>query len=148
MDSPVATTSSTPQTDARPLPAQHQYGTRIRQNIVIKPSARLRQSPDPPPQPRKIKPILPLKPSSVDSTPPNNFPQFPPPHIVLHPDDANSKVFLAIGRSFLSVVCPVYSFVYGASLPHSKPVCYQDNRAMTIKDLAEMTVNFGLVCQK
>ncbi|KAG6896731.1 hypothetical protein C0992_006448 [Termitomyces sp. T32_za158] len=51
--------------------------------------------------------------------------KFPPPGIVLHPDDANSKVFLAIARSFLSV----------------------DNRAMTIKDLAEMTVIFGLVCQ-
>ncbi|KAG5639619.1 hypothetical protein H0H81_010821 [Sphagnurus paluster] len=51
--------------------------------------------------------------------------KFPPPGVVLHPDDANSKVFMAIGRSFLSV----------------------ENRAMTIKDLAEMTVTFGLVCQ-
>ncbi|KAJ7489890.1 hypothetical protein B0H11DRAFT_2229403 [Mycena galericulata] len=45
------------------------------------------------------------------------IPYFHRPHIVLHPDDANSKVFLAIGRSLMSV----------------------DNRAMTIKDLAEMT---------
>jgi len=53
------------------------------------------------------------------------MPTFPPPHVMLHPEDANSKVFLAIGRSFLSV----------------------DNRAMTIKDLAEMTMHYGLVCQ-
>ncbi|KAF8892589.1 hypothetical protein BD779DRAFT_1509791 [Infundibulicybe gibba] len=51
-------------------------------------------------------------------------PRFKPPRL-LHPDDASSKVFLAIARAFLSV----------------------DNRAMTIKDLAEMAVAFGLVCQ-
>lgn len=44
---------------------------------------------------------------------------------MLHPEDAGSKVFHAIGRCFLSV----------------------DNRAMTIKDLAEMTLKFGLMCQ-
>ncbi|KAF7295085.1 hypothetical protein MIND_01046800 [Mycena indigotica] len=43
----------------------------------------------------------------------------------LHPEDAASKTFLAISRALLSV----------------------DNRAMTIKDLAEMTVAQGLVCQ-
>lgn len=53
------------------------------------------------------------------------MPLFPPPHVMLHPEDANSKVFLAIGRSFLSV----------------------NNCAMTIKDLAEMTLKFGLICQ-
>ena len=66
---------------------QHSYATRIRQNIIIKPSARLRNSPVPPSSHRKLK-----------------SPDFPPPHIILHPDDANSKVFLAIARSFLSVV--------------------------------------------
>ncbi|KAJ7109193.1 hypothetical protein C8R44DRAFT_833751 [Mycena epipterygia] len=97
----------------RPQP-QHTYGTRIRHNIRIKPSPRLRQSPAPQPQQhhRRAK-------SSA------NDPVFPPPHVVLHPDDANSKVFLALGRSLMSV----------------------DNRAMTIKDLAEMTVLHGLVCQ-
>ncbi|KAG1738685.1 hypothetical protein EDD22DRAFT_766105, partial [Suillus occidentalis] len=50
----------------------------------------------------------------------------PLPNIMLHPEDATSKVFHAIGRCFLSV----------------------DNRAMTIKDIAEMTLNLGLVCQK
>ncbi|KAG6813622.1 hypothetical protein H0H92_009239 [Tricholoma furcatifolium] len=67
------------------------------------------------------------KPSSRSRNDPRiePWPQFPPPGIVLHPDDANSKVFLAIGRAFLSV----------------------DNCAMTIKDLAEMTVLFGLSCQ-
>ncbi|OBZ75620.1 hypothetical protein A0H81_04494 [Grifola frondosa] len=42
------------------------------------------------------------------------------------PSDANNKVLLAIGRSFMSV----------------------DNRAMTIKDLAEMTIKYGLMCHK
>ena len=79
----------------------HSYATRIRQNIIIKPSARLRQSPDPPLHPRKHKSTSSTK--SAANTP-HNFPPFPPPHIVLHPDDANSKVFIAIGRSFLSVV--------------------------------------------
>ncbi|KAG6832416.1 hypothetical protein H0H87_001576 [Tephrocybe sp. NHM501043] len=92
--------------------SHHSYATRIRQNISIKPSIRLRHSPAPLSQP-------------TPPAAPTAYPQFPPPGIVLHPDDANSKVFLAIGRSFLSV----------------------DNRAMTIKDLADMTVTFGLVCQ-
>ncbi|KAG5354184.1 hypothetical protein J132_02767 [Termitomyces sp. J132] len=87
----------------------HAYPTRIRHSLAIKPSP---NAPDP-------------KPCSAPPSPPSLWPQFPPPGVVLHPDDANSKVFLAIGRSFLSV----------------------DNRAMTIKDLAEMTVNYGLVCQ-
>ncbi|KAG6886014.1 hypothetical protein C0993_006130 [Termitomyces sp. T159_Od127] len=82
----------------------HSYPIRTRRSLSTKPSLPPRHHPDPGPPPA---------------------PQFPPPGIVLHPDDANSKVFLAIGRSFLSV----------------------DNRAMTIKDLAEMTVTFGLVCQ-
>ncbi|KAL5490449.1 hypothetical protein ACEPAI_5282 [Sanghuangporus weigelae] len=50
---------------------------------------------------------------------------FPPKHVVLHPDDVNNKVFLAIGRALMSV----------------------NNRAMTIKDLAELTLQYGLVCQ-
>ncbi|EGN93233.1 hypothetical protein SERLA73DRAFT_78839 [Serpula lacrymans var. lacrymans S7.3] len=108
--------------------SHHQYGTRIRQNSIIKPSARLRQSPDPP---RRIRPAPSHKLKPTDHTPnsplttPSNFPVFPPPHVLLHPEDANSKVFLAIGRAFLSV----------------------DNHAMTIKDLAEMTLHFGLICQ-
>ncbi|GLB35350.1 hypothetical protein LshimejAT787_0209150 [Lyophyllum shimeji] len=121
MDHSQASSSTSSHADPH---VSHSYGTRIRQNIVIKPSARLRQSPEPHPQPqRKPKPAP--TPKSALSPPNPNFPQFPPPGIVLHPDDANSKVFMAIGRSFLSV----------------------DNRAMTIKDLAEMTVKFGLVCQ-
>lgn len=100
---PTQSATSTPITtnDSR---TQHSYATRIRQNIIIKPSARLRQSPDPPLQPRKTKPTPATKPLPAQVHLPNNFPQFPPPHVVLHPDDANSKVFLAIGRSFLSVV--------------------------------------------
>ncbi|KAJ7632442.1 hypothetical protein FB45DRAFT_831592 [Roridomyces roridus] len=94
-------------------PVSHSYGTRIQHNIRIKPSARLVQTP-PPQTHRRTK-------SSSQAHPI----AFPPPHVVLHPDDANSKVFLALARSLMSV----------------------DNRAMTIKDLAEMTVSHGLVCQ-
>jgi hypothetical protein len=110
-----------------PSPVRHSYGTRIRQNSIIKPSARLRQSPDPPTAPRRIKPVPSSKPDimSSDQHVSQDMPAFPPPHVILHPEDANSKIFLAIGRSFLSV----------------------ENRAMTIKDLADMTMNFGLVCQ-
>lgn len=98
----------------------HNYGTRIRNNSILKPSARLRQSP----QPRRIKPVP--HPTQADSAQnQSQFPIFPLPNVMLHPEDATSKVFHAIGRCFLSV----------------------DNRAMTIKDLAEMTLNFGLVCQ-
>ncbi|KAI0049694.1 hypothetical protein FA95DRAFT_1594385 [Auriscalpium vulgare] len=105
---------------------RHSYGTRIRQNTFIKPSARLRQASDPV-VPRKIKPaVAPVPKPVADSTAPSpDMPAFPPPDILLHQEDAASKVFLAIGRSFLSV----------------------DNRAMTIKDLAEMTIKFGLLCQ-
>ncbi|KAL6309051.1 hypothetical protein BKA93DRAFT_814964 [Sparassis latifolia] len=107
---------------------QHQYGTRIRSNSIIRPSIRLRQSPDPPHPPRRIKPVPAPKSKLglVTSPPPQpDFPPFPPPHVMLHSDDANSKIFMAIGRSFMSV----------------------DNRAMTIKDLAEMTMKYGLMCQ-
>ena len=34
----------------------------------------------------------------------DNYPVFPPPNVVLHEDDANSKVFLAVARAFISVV--------------------------------------------
>ncbi|CCL98954.1 uncharacterized protein FIBRA_00962 [Fibroporia radiculosa] len=107
----------------------HQYGTRIRSNSTIKPSARLRQSPDvPPPPPRRIRPVPTPKskaPPAVSDVMRPDWPPFPPEQVMLHSDDASSKVFLAIGRSFMSV----------------------DNCAMTIKDLAEMTMKFGLMCQ-
>ncbi|TFK55234.1 hypothetical protein OE88DRAFT_1642439 [Heliocybe sulcata] len=108
--------------------ANHKYGTRIRSNSIIRPSARLRQSPDPPPPPRRIKPAPTAGPKSkpMPHEPPKpDMPAFPPSHVMLHPEDLNSKVLLAIGRCFFSV----------------------DNRAMTIKDLAEMTLSFGLTCQ-
>jgi hypothetical protein len=124
--------------------SQHQYGTRIRSNSVIKPSARLRQSPDPPP--RRIKPVPITK---AKAQPPNKgpapveMPPFPPANVMLHPDDASSKVFLAIGRSFVSVVRRTKFFCLPQHLSHT-----QDNKAMTIKDLAEMTMKYGLMCQK
>ncbi|KAL5511501.1 hypothetical protein ACEPAH_4718 [Sanghuangporus vaninii] len=50
---------------------------------------------------------------------------FPPKHVVLHPDDVNNKVFLSMGRALMSV----------------------NNRAMTIKDLADLSLQHGLICQ-
>ncbi|KAJ7694184.1 hypothetical protein B0H17DRAFT_474402 [Mycena rosella] len=113
--------------ESRP-PPQHTYGTRIRHNIRIKPSPRRCQSPAPTTHHRRAR---------SDA----HDPVFPPPHVVLHPDDANSKVFLALGRSLMSVV----RLLCVPTRPRAhRP---QDNRAMTIKDLADMTVLHGLVCQ-
>ncbi|KJA27241.1 hypothetical protein HYPSUDRAFT_198509 [Hypholoma sublateritium FD-334 SS-4] len=61
----------------------------------------------------------------IRNPPQNALPDFPPPHVVLHPEDAANKVFLAVARAFVSV----------------------DNRAMTIKDIAERATAHGLVCQ-
>ncbi|KAI6167070.1 hypothetical protein EDD17DRAFT_1542752 [Pisolithus thermaeus] len=102
--------------------AKHPYGTRIRKNSVLRPSARLRHSSPPIPPPRRLRPV-PTSPAQKQHEDP--LPTFPLPNVVLHPEDASNKVFHAIGRSFLSV----------------------DNRAMTIKDLAEMALKFGLMCQ-
>jgi hypothetical protein len=79
----------------------HNYGTRIRNNSILKPSARLRQSP----QPRRIKPVPQTSPHDSTQNQPQ-FPIFPLPNVMLHPEDATSKVFHAIGRCFLSVVSP------------------------------------------
>jgi hypothetical protein len=70
------------------------------------------------------------------------YPVFPPPNVVLHPDDAASKVFMAVARAFISVVSiscllSVRFFIF-----------IQDNRAMTIKDIADRASHYGLVCQK
>ncbi|KAK0459514.1 uncharacterized protein EV420DRAFT_1307187 [Desarmillaria tabescens] len=103
----------------------HAYATRIRQNITIKPSTRLRQSPEPH---RKLRPAP--APAATETGLRDDYPaapetRFPSPHVVLHPDDATSRVFHSIARALLSV----------------------DNRAVTIKDLAEMCVAQGLACQ-
>ncbi|KAL0947119.1 hypothetical protein HGRIS_013252 [Hohenbuehelia grisea] len=100
--------------------SQHIHASRIR-----KPSHRLRQSPDPPQRRTKLPLALSPNACTPSTTPAASTTAFLPPHIVLHPDDSNNRVFHSIARSFLSV----------------------DNCAMTIKDLAEMTVKFGLVCQ-
>ncbi|PPQ63352.1 hypothetical protein CVT24_006725 [Panaeolus cyanescens] len=65
------------------------------------------------------------KPASKAKKSAQHYPPFPPPNVQLHPEDANNKVFLAIARAFVSV----------------------NNRAMTIKDIAERASNYGLVCQ-
>lgn len=129
MDAVVATALPNGGGSARvPLstPVQHSYGTRIRQNSIIKPSARLRQSPDPPAPPRRIKPVPTPKlsiPPSVQQQTSHDMPDFPPSHVMLHPEDANSKVFLAIGRSFLSVVSGVCYLMqsYNVFLNHACP---------------------------
>ena len=66
----------------------HSYPTRIRQNIFIRPAPK-----------RTVSPELQSQP-----VPPEQYPAFPPQNVVLHPDDANSKVFLAVARAFVSVV--------------------------------------------
>ncbi|KAH9901218.1 hypothetical protein C8Q73DRAFT_742828 [Cubamyces lactineus] len=112
---------------------QHQYGTRTRSNSVIKPSARFRQSPDAPQAQRRIKPSVARKnretsvagPSSCPSSSISDTSPFPPPHVVLHPEDAGNKVFLALGRALMSI----------------------SNRATTVKDLAELAMQHGLMCQ-
>ena len=76
------------------------YGTRTRKNI--RPSARLRQSPESNTPHRKLKLFSRARPGSLPQT--SNFPNFPPPNVMLHSEDANNKVLMAIGRSFLSVV--------------------------------------------
>ena len=40
----------------------------------------------------------------IRNPPQNALPDFPPPHVVLHPEDATNKVFLAVARAFVSVV--------------------------------------------
>lgn len=74
------------------------------------------------------------------------MPVFPPPNVVLHSEDATNKILLAIGRSFVSVVRRV--FVPPFDGVSRTPILFQDNKAMTIKDLAEMTMKYGLMCQK
>lgn len=113
-----------------PASTSHQYGTRTRHHHhqqqhsnILKPSNRARPSPEPSTS-APLKTRAKSSPSpTVEIIQPNDFPEFPPRDVVLHPEDVNSKTFIAIGRAFMSV----------------------DNRAMTIKDLAEMTAKFGLV---
>ncbi|KAH9946260.1 uncharacterized protein BXZ73DRAFT_86426 [Epithele typhae] len=108
----------------------HSYETRTRSNTGIRPSIRLRHSPDSAPSLRRLKPAQSTKlkqnafPLPLGASQPV-LPPFPPPHVVLHADDAGSKVFLAMGRALVSV----------------------DNRAMTVKDLSEMSMKCGLNCQ-
>ncbi|KAI9064254.1 hypothetical protein FKP32DRAFT_1570414 [Trametes sanguinea] len=108
---------------------QHQYGTRTRSNSAIKPSIRLRQSPDAPPAQRRTKPTNARKTKDTSvagpSSAPPEYPPFPPPNVVLHPEDASNKVFLALGRALVSI----------------------NNHAITVKDLAELAMKFGLMCQ-
>lgn len=115
-----------------PSQVQHKYGTRKRQNSIMRPSVRLRECTSTTPltlpiQHRRIKPLGSLTPNT--NTPPllktriekeekdreanprsrvERHIDFPPKHVVLHPDDASSKVFIAIGRALSSVV----SFFY------------------------------------
>lgn len=63
--------------------AVHPYGTRRSHNL-----------------PNPCRGSLPVHDDDGDQL----LPVFPPQHVVLHDDDATSKVFLAIGRAFLSVV--------------------------------------------
>lgn len=156
----------------RPAPQlQHSYGTRKRQSSVLRPPLAPRDPADPPPltltlQPRRIRPFG--SPAPSPNTPPllrfrcdreerekeerhleqlrSQLIHFPPQHVVLHPDDANSKVFLAMGRALWSAVSPPWPLDC-IRVPYDL-LTHQENRAMTVKDLAEQSVKFGLVCQK
>ena len=96
--------------------------------LVLVRQLRLRQSPDvPPPAPRRVKPMptpRPILPAVAPSPSPaveSSAPSFPPPHVALHADDANSKVFLAIGRALMAVVSAFpfsYRDAYKCSLNH------------------------------
>jgi hypothetical protein len=98
-----------------PMPAvKHKYGTRARQHSVSLPPVRPRASPESrPSRLRKIRPNGPIEP--VPALPvfsPLSQPvskhvmpfEFPPTNITLHPEDAASKAFLALGRALMSVV--------------------------------------------
>lgn len=43
---------------------------------------------------------------------------FPPKHVVLHPDDASNKVFLAMGRALMSVVRMRFDHFFVLLLSH------------------------------
>ncbi|KAL1735142.1 hypothetical protein EV714DRAFT_267891 [Schizophyllum commune] len=104
-----------------------QHATRIKPHATGKPAARPGQAADPGSLQQGSTKNNSNAPNPTLNTP-GAFPtalEFPPPHVVLHPEDASSRVLAAIGRSLLSV----------------------DNRAMTVKDLADMVVHNGLVCQ-
>lgn len=108
MVAPASTSTQQPQ-----AAAQHQYGTRIRSNSALKPSIRLRHSASSAaPTPRPIKPVPTPKAKHASVTPAvpqPEYPHFPLDHVMLHHDDANSKVFIAIGRSFMSVVSTLHA---------------------------------------
>ncbi|KAH6918887.1 hypothetical protein BKA70DRAFT_1248554 [Coprinopsis sp. MPI-PUGE-AT-0042] len=88
---------------------------RSRHSITIKPIDR-----DDRPQPSTSRQAHAIQPLPLDQ-----IPDFPPDGVLLHRDDASSKVCLALARSLLSV----------------------DNRATTVKDLADLAMNHGLGCQ-
>lgn len=124
-------------TPSPPASFPHSYATRKRQNSVIRPSMRTRDSS--PSHPRRIRPLCAVMPNGTNTMPSSNLNtppsnpikdskktttkdklltrklsdaltiHFPPDHVVLHPDDANNKVFIAIGRAFLAVVCTLSS---------------------------------------
>jgi len=167
---PLASSSSLAPAEP-PQHTQHTYGTRTRQNSVLKPTIRalyshnsplsvpasavplstqtpsgstlLLQSKKEQPKHRRIRPLAACatpssssddtgklstgiikgilkgvkdagrKPVQQQQQPVTALPEFPPSHVVLHPDDASNKVFLSVGRAFLSVVsaASVCSFV-------------------------------------
>ncbi|KAJ2917593.1 hypothetical protein MD484_g2779, partial [Candolleomyces efflorescens] len=112
-------------------------GAKPRSKPASKPASKAKKPSQPhplePEQPPRHKPSSPPNAAasssrqthSVAPHSPDDIPDFPPPDVILHKDDAGSKVFLAIARSLLSV----------------------DNRATTVKDLADLAILHGLACQ-
>lgn len=108
--------------EARPTTlnqSAHSYATRVRHNTIpTKPSIRLRL--EKPAEPARALQPAPI-PREDQEIPASDLAPFPSPNVVLHPDDANSKVFHAIARSLLSVVrcLPLFtlSFISDSLIP-------------------------------
>lgn len=171
---PLASSSTLPSSEPS-QPTPHTYGTRTRQNSVLKPTIRALYSHNAPlpaststvplsaqmpsgstltfhvkkeqPKQRRIRPLAACATPSSSSddagkhstgvlkgilkgvkdagrkptlqplaAPPVPAIEFPPSNVVLHPDDASNKVFLAVGRAFLSVVSAASVCLFSAFL--------------------------------
>ncbi|KIY67710.1 hypothetical protein CYLTODRAFT_422291 [Cylindrobasidium torrendii FP15055 ss-10] len=96
---------------------------RVRQGptITLKPTVRIKPPVPPKDTARPSKSALQTRSDYADTS---SMPPLPSGTVGLHPEDENSKVFQSVARALLSV----------------------NNRAMTVKDLAEMCIQQGMGC--
>ncbi|KAK0503041.1 hypothetical protein EDD18DRAFT_615669 [Armillaria luteobubalina] len=115
----------------------HTYATRIRQNITIKPSTRLRHSPEPH---RKLRPAPPPPTDTAlqDDCPPSLETRFPGSSR-RPPSRRCNKPCLSFNRAGAPFRCTSFPSL-NVPFPIVSP---QDNRAVTIKDLAEIVCGAG-----